>query len=105
MKYIIVLIFSILTFSYALASECDCTLYPFKPNPPCFGSCVAKLSASPHNSLSLVKNIDPGVSLSIKVLSAHKAGINVDFSKITGKKALEEEALKAYKPINLNYSN
>jgi hypothetical protein len=23
--------------------DCDCTKVPFKPNPPCFGRCVAKI--------------------------------------------------------------
>lgn len=59
------LFFSIALLSLAeitVARECDCTEYPFKPNPPCFNLCVAKLSAKPVSEAAIVKNIDPSVS-------------------------------------------
>ena len=81
----------------ATAQECDCTAYPFKPNPPCFGHCVSKLSAKPITETAVVKNIDPGVSVGIGVLSQTKDRSTVDFKAIQGKQDLERAALKSMK--------
>lgn len=80
-----------------VARECDCTEYPFKPNPPCFNLCVAKLSAKPVSEAAVVKNIDPGVSVSIGVLSQSKNRAAIDFKSIQGKQDLENAALKSLK--------
>lgn len=77
------------------AQDCDCTSYPFKPNPPCYGQCVAKLSAKTLGQTSLVKGIDPGVSVGIGVLSQAKDRSAVDFKAIQGKQDLERAALKS----------
>jgi hypothetical protein len=83
--------------SATTAQGCDCTTYPFKPNPPCFGECVAKLSAKPVSGADRTKNIDPGVSVGIRVLSQSKERDSVDFESIRGKKDLEREVLKSMK--------
>ena len=80
--------------SVAYAQECDCSKYPFKPNPPCFGQCVSQLSAKPASETVVVKNIDPGVSVSIGVLGQSKDRSTVDFKSIQGKQDLERAALK-----------
>lgn len=86
------------------AKECNCSIYPFEPNPPCFRICVKTLSLDTNKDLSTVKNIDPGVAVGIKVLSESESpeatiskGTNVkhiNFNKINGKADLEREALK-----------
>jgi len=76
-----------------VAVACDCTTYPFMPNPPCYSQCVAWLTKNKQISLSSVKNLDPGVSVAIGVLR-QKEESTVDFSSITNKKSLEREAAK-----------
>jgi hypothetical protein len=76
-------------------SDCDCTTYPFKPNPPCYSLCVAKLSAQKDGDLSKIKGMDAGAALSIKVLSSRQDRSEIDFSQIQGKKDLENAALKS----------
>lgn len=70
------------------ASECDCTTFPFKPSPPCYGRCVEKLSTK-TSDLSAVKHIDPVVSRNIKALASRADRSEIDFSKIRGKSDLE----------------
>ena len=70
-------------------SVCDCTSYPFKPNPPCFGSCVGKLSSTRNPDLSGVKGLDAGVAVNIRVLAANPKRQAIDFSNITKKSELE----------------
>ncbi len=84
------------------AAECDCSSYPFKPNPPCFGICVARLSSHKNMDLSAVKNIDSGVAVGIKVLSDGKNDGEADFKNINGKADLEREALKS---LNARYQD
>lgn len=83
--------------------SCDCTSYPFKPNPPCYGSCVGKLARSPNPDLSSVKGLDPGVSVSIKVLAANPKKETIDFSSITGKSALERAADRSLRDTDLRF--
>lgn len=89
----------------ALASHvtCDCTSYPFKPNPPCFGSCVGKLTSTRSPDLSAVKGLDPGVSVSIKVLAANPKKEAIDFSKMRGKFDLEQAADKSLRGNDLRF--
>lgn len=53
------------------AAECDCTIYPYKPDPPCFGRCSAKLVAG-LDSNSLVKGLGlrPEVAQKIAAIPA-----------------------------------
>lgn len=81
----------------ALAENCDCTSYPFKPNPPCFGHCVAFLSAKSQSNAVAVRNIDPGVSVGINVLSKSADRSSIDFKSIKGKADLEKAALESMK--------
>lgn len=81
--------------------ECNCSIYPFEPNPPCFRICVKALSLDTSKDLSSVKNIDPGVAVGIKVLSEgerHETGgtdmRHINFNNINEKADLEREALK-----------
>ena len=70
-------------------ASCDCTSYPFKPNPPCFGSCVGKLASSTNPDFATIKGLDPGVSLSIKVLAADPKKETIDFTGMRSKLDLE----------------
>src|SRR3954447_14170667 len=47
--------------SVPVKASCDCTSYPFKPNPPCFGVCVERFAESKNPDLQAVKGLDPGV--------------------------------------------
>lgn len=82
---------------------CDCTSYPFKPNPPCFGACVGKLASSPSPDLSGVKGLDPGVSVSIRVLAAYPKKQALDFSNIQGKSDLEQAAENSLRGTDLRF--
>jgi hypothetical protein len=95
MNKVVPSILLLLAASSVLAAECDCSNYPFKPNPPCYGICVAKLSSKKDIDLSTVKNIDPGVSVGIKVLSESKDRNATDFANIKEKSDLERAALKS----------
>ena len=89
------------------AQTCDCSNYPFKPNPPCYGKCVARLSESKDTDLSKVKDLDPGVSVSIKILSAKNNRSEVDFSNIKDKRQLEVVTLKSIenKTVRIDAAN
>lgn len=81
----------------AFAENCDCSTYPFKPNPPCFGHCVAILSAKTPADAVAVRNIDPGVSVGINVLSKSADRSSIDFKSIKGKTDLEKAAWESMK--------
>lgn len=55
------------------AEECDCTIYPFSPDPPCFDECVASLLAiaSEEDLLEFLK-LDKDVAERIKELDEDK---------------------------------
>ena len=75
--------------SAGLASDCDCTIYPFKPNPPCYGKCVAIVSKQDVD-LSSIKGMDANISRSIKALSLRPDRSAISFSSIQGQNDLEE---------------
>lgn len=79
----------------ASATDCDCSIYPFKPNPPCYSMCVAKLSSKGNTELSGVKNIDPDVSAAIKAISESNERSEVKFANINGEADLKREAMRA----------
>jgi hypothetical protein len=78
----------------ASATDCDCSIYPFKPNPPCFSICVAKLSSEGSTELSAVKNIDPEVSDAIKAISESRERSTIKFENINEKADLKREAMR-----------
>lgn len=97
MKSVMILVaFSSYT-ALAFAENCDCYSYPFKPNPPCFGHCVALLSAKTPTESVAVRNIDPGVSVGINVLSKSTDRSSIDFKSIKGKSDLEWTAWESIK--------
>ncbi len=75
------------------AEECDCSTYPFKPNPPCYSACVAKLSSTTDIDLSSVKNMDPEVSKAIKAIATSKNRNVIKFQNISGKASLRREVM------------
>lgn len=81
------------------AKDCDCSEYPFKPNPPCYGECVARLSAKPPSDAAAIKNIDTGVLVGIRVLSQDKNRSTLDLKSIQNKPDLERAALKSMKSM------
>ena len=81
--------------SAPLKASCDCTSYPFKPNPPCFGLCVARFAETKNPDLLAVRGLDPGVAVSLRVLAASPSGTTFEYSKLTSKAELEKAAQKA----------
>lgn len=79
------------------------TSYPFKPNPPCFGSCVGKLASAPHSDLTSVKGLDPGVAVSIKVLAANPQKATIDFTQMRSKSDLEQAADRSFRGNELRF--
>lgn len=89
MKAILALLPLCLTILPASAYACDCTKYPFMPNPPCYSACVARLYRSDISVTRGVTNIDPDVVTAVQAMQ--KQGIsNVDFGAIGDKEALEK---------------
>ena len=88
-------VFSGATSTPARKVACDCSSYPFTPNPPCYGQCVGKFVKVSNPDLSSVKDLDPGVAVSLKVLAASPNRSQFDFSKFIGKQELELAAQKA----------
>lgn len=84
----------------AAAQTCDCTKYPFTPNPPCFNTCVVQLSAKPPREAgSAVQNIDPGVYVGIRILSENRGRSKIDFARIKDKQSLESAAAESLKSL------
>lgn len=47
-------------FASVASADCDCTITPFKPDPPCFEKCSAKiLSLANRNQLTLIFGFSP----------------------------------------------
>lgn len=44
-KFVLSILFLFLLVPLARAQDCDCTITPFKPNPPCFNKCAVGLLA------------------------------------------------------------
>jgi len=74
------------------AYACDCSSYPFKPNPPCYGDCVGLLAKDRSIDLKSIKNLDAGVAVGVSVLRNGKNAEAVDFSAINNKRGLENAA-------------
>jgi hypothetical protein len=85
------------------SATCDCTSYPFKPNPPCFGLCIGKFAETKNPNLSFVKGLDPGVAVSLKVLAASPNSASFDFTKLNGKADLESAAQKAIQGRDIKF--
>ncbi len=81
------------------ALSCDCMVYPFVPNPPCYDKCTSYLKINKNIDLSKIKNIDPAVKMSIAILRSvsEKKPYNSDRMEWAGspnKERLIEEAVK-----------
>jgi hypothetical protein len=62
MRWIMVLILVSLA-NHSIAADCDCTIVPFKPDPPCFDICTAKhLAVATASELETIAGIDPNIS-------------------------------------------
>jgi hypothetical protein len=62
MRWIIVLVLLSFT-SPSIAADCDCTIFPFKPDPPCFDICTAKhLAVATTSELETIAGIDSNIA-------------------------------------------
>jgi hypothetical protein len=67
----LILVSTILT--HAALAECDCTIVPFQPNPPCFQQCVSKiLSKATYSELTGIFKLPEDVSK--KIISLREQG-------------------------------
>lgn len=78
------------------APDCDCTSYPFKPNPPCYGRCVRKLSSPGGADLAQVKGLEPDVAAALRVLASRPDRAQIDFDKIQSKSELQTQAVQKF---------
>lgn len=88
----ILLLFLLIESARAIA--CDCTSYPFKPNPPCYSECVEHLIKDKQILLRSIRDLDPGVGVGISVLRNNDIEniMWIDLSKINNKSSLERAA-------------
>jgi hypothetical protein len=55
----------------AAGADCDCTIYPFKPDPPCVRQCSAKvLAGSNYTSLVTVLGLSPEIAQRVSAVPA-----------------------------------
>ncbi|WP_374568109.1 hypothetical protein [Ideonella sp.] len=96
MNRVLILLIATATLGQGFAADqCDCTIYPFTPNPPCYGKCVGQLTSLKGTDFSKIKQLDPGVAVGLKVIASRPDKSAIDFSKIKGKKDLEGLALES----------
>jgi hypothetical protein len=97
MRIKLTLLLALAAVGTAQAQQCDCKSYPFKPE-RCFEECVKKLSAQPAIAIDQVKDLDPGVSLSLRVLSQNRTATTIpNLDGVRSKGALERAALESIK--------
>ncbi|WP_157731459.1 hypothetical protein [Azotobacter chroococcum] len=75
------------------ADECDCTYFPFQPNPPCFSFCVGKTVRNRIDPF-MIKNINPDVAQWLKTISDSYPDRPISLEKIESPADLRNEALK-----------
>ena len=62
MRWIVAMFFLTFT-SPSIAADCDCTIFPFKPDPPCFDVCTAKhLAVATASELMTIAGIDSNIA-------------------------------------------
>ena len=72
MRWIIVLVLLSFT-SPGIAADCDCTIFPFKPDPPCFDICTAKhLAVATASELKTIAGIDSNIARIIASIPENK---------------------------------
>ena len=70
MKWPIFVLVFVCIQSNALAQECDCTIAPFKPDPPCFDKCcVAIITRASAQDLKEFLGLPAGLAERIKKIS------------------------------------
>ena len=88
----LVLLFLLYFSTSVSATECDCSIYPFKPNPPCFSNCYSKLPPVRNIDLSSIKNLNLDVFAAIPVRSKSKDQNSIKFESINGEADLKRAA-------------
>jgi hypothetical protein len=60
---ILVIIFFIMSAQTIMAEDCNCTIFPFKPDPPCFTICAARLiNKAAVEELEFIVGLDKDVA-------------------------------------------
>jgi hypothetical protein len=92
MKNRLVLLALLFTGTSVLAAEqCDCTIYPFKPDPPCAQMCSAKLLAgSNYSTLVNVLGLKPDTARKVTTIPAdRKPGVLSGYETVLHKTEFE----------------
>ena len=78
MRWIIAMFFLTFT-SPSIAADCDCTIFPFKPDPPCFNICTAKyLAVATASELEKIAGIDTNIARVIAGIPGNKRPSTLD---------------------------
>jgi hypothetical protein len=73
MKTTIFIVASSVIISSSAFADCDCTITPYKPDPPCFMTCVSKILAhAPYDELTSKYGLSKDVAQ--KVIDAREKG-------------------------------
>jgi len=78
----------------AICADCDCEKVPFRPDPPCFNTCVGKILASPSKQqlreITEMLKIDDSVSRKISSYAERTSAKSLDdFKKVLTEKELQ----------------
>jgi len=92
MKYLLTLTVAFFASQSAIAQQCYCEKYPFKPE-GCFAECVKNLMVKSSSDIDRVQNLDPGVSVSLRILSQNHSADKPEMSFVKDKADLENAAL------------
>jgi hypothetical protein len=72
-RYLLALVGLTVGTSALAAQNCDCTVYPFRPDPPCAASCSAKLlEKSDYSSLVNILGLKPDTAKQISTFSSSR---------------------------------
>jgi hypothetical protein len=102
MKSLLGIIIALMLPLVAVATECDCTITPFKPNPPCFATCTAKLvSEANFKQLTKIFRVPEVVSQKIMELPNRSNATTLDAYK----KVLSEDEISTVKKVFENVTH
>ena len=98
---LVMFIFILSIVSPLWAVDCDCTIYPFKPDPPCVDECIAQsLAVANAEELENIAGLDPQIAQMIE-----KIPINQRPSTLKGyRKFLSQSAFEHMKTSMLYLS-
>ncbi|UXI70321.1 hypothetical protein [Tahibacter amnicola] len=92
MPRMILLFLAILVTPISNSQDCNCTDYPFEPNPPCFKVCAERISR--NQNLSFNPALDKTVENAFRTIHEASKTQHIDFESITNEWQLKDTAEK-----------